>query len=336
MKSSIVPLSHVEPALLHGFLQARGFARAYVDWKYFDTDFSAGRERGWVWYKDGAVRGFIGMIPVTLATPGGDREMVWTCDWFVEDHAGNPGIGIKLLRRVQDSHDFTCGVGGSEDTHAILPRMNTCTVRDTAVFLHRPLRLMPLLEKVEQRFGFLPKLSRTPLGQLRLSRGSGGSVRFSDGVAAAIGPLFDRAAERECRVRYDLRHLAWIARCPGMRVLSATIGNLDAPEAGALIWCQEHDPRYWRIALRCVSGRGPALTHLADGIAARLAAEGGALVTTIISHLDTEALKVLKRSRFLEGSQRWPMYIPLKTEPGSCQQGFADMSYLDTDLAVNF
>ena len=89
MKSSIVPL---DPTLSKGVTEylvggglGRGLTAEEVRWKYFDQNFNMGRHRGFAWLKEGRVRGFIGCIPATRTTPVGDREMIWTCDWSVED-----------------------------------------------------------------------------------------------------------------------------------------------------------------------------------------------------------------------------------------------------------
>lgn len=333
---SIVPLSSVARELVIDYLAAKGFSEAVTRWKYFDEAFARGRERGMVWVNRGRVRGFIGIIPVTRATPAGDRPMVWTCDWSLEDPARSPGIGVKLLQRVQSDYVFVGGVGGSSDTHDIVPAMNTRTVEGAAVFLHRPLRLAALLEKTEQRLPFLSGLSRTPLGRIPLRRRAGPDrVLVVPGVAPAMGTLFDQPAQDHCRVRYTQEHLEWyLGRCPYVRAVSCLLGDPAAPEAGALLWHHVDDPAHWRVAYRTLPGGdpGPVIAAVAD----HAAAAGGTVVSSIVSSLDTELVSIMKASGHLEGSKRWPLYIPQGVGPEWCQQGFSQMSYLDTDLANSF
>lgn len=333
---SIVPLSSVAPDLLVDYLARKGFTPANTRWKYFDEASAPSRERGYVWLNKDRVRGFIGMIPVTLATIAGDRDMVWTCDWSLEDPDRSPGIGVKLLARVRSDYPFVGGVGGSDDTHSIVPQMNTRTVSGAAVFLHRPLRLAALLEKAEERLAFLPKLSRTGLGKLRLPRKRGRApVAVVEGVAPSMGTLFDRPADGHCRVRYSQGHLEWyLGRCPHVRVLSLLCGDPAAPAAGALLWRHRDDPLHWRAAYRTLPGAelDPVLAAAAD----RAASEGGAVLSSVVSSLDAPEIAAMKTAGYLEGSVRWPLYIPEGHGPEWCRQGFSAMSYLDTDLACTF
>lgn len=336
MKSSIVPLSTVSPDLLIAFLEGRGVDPVTIRWKYFDEAFARGRERGFAWLSKGRVRGFIGMIPVTLATPDGDRDMVWTCDWFLEDPARSPGIGVKLLSRVREDYGLVGGVGGSEDTHRIVPEMDTVAVEGASVYLHRALRLGALLEKVEDRLAFLPKLSRTAVGRVRIGGKSGrsGDVAILEGVAPAMGGLFDRPADPHCRVRYSQEHLEWcLGRCPHVVTLSLLLGDHAAPNAAALLWRHCDDRSRWRASYR---SDGAGLDPLLAAAAARASAEGGAVISTVVSSLDGDQIERLKRNAYLEGSVRWPLYLLTLEEIGACRHGFSGMSYLDTDLACLF
>lgn len=341
MKSSILPMSSVPAELVRDYLQGLGLTADIADWKYFDREFNRGRERGYVWFSRERVRGFIGVIPVTVATPAGDRDMVWTCDWSVEEWDRNPGVGVRLLRKVQDLYGFVGGVGGSDHTHSILPRMQTCTVSGAAVFLHLPLRAGALFEKLEERFSFLPKLSRTPLGGVPLLRRKPakkvGAATFQDGVSPSLALLFDQPAAGLCRVRHGLSFLEWqIGRCPGIRSMSCLAVEGGGPAAGALLWSPLDKPGYWRVVLRSLPGADELLETVLTQVVERLTAERATLVSTLVSYLDRSALDLLTRSGFVEGSQRWPLYIPERDEPGSCQEGFCQMSYLDSDLACRF
>ena len=341
MKSSIMPMSAVSPDLVRDYLHALGLAPEIALWKYFDEGFNRGRVRGYVWFSKERERGFIGVIPVTVATPAGDRDMVWTCDWSVEEWERNPGVGVRLLSKVQQLYGFVGGVGGTDNTHAILPRMQTCTVSGAAVFLHLPLRSGALLEKLEGRFAFLPRLSRTPLGRVplpaRKRARKAGTATFEEGVSAALHPLFDQPAADLCRIRHDAAFLQWqIGRCPTIRSMSCVVEEGGRPAAGALLWSPLDNPGYWRVVLRALPGADALLESVLAHVVERLGAERAALVSIVVSYLDRSVLDLLARSGFVEGSQRWPLYIPERDEPGACQEGFLQMSYLDSDLACRF
>jgi len=341
VKSSITPLSAAPAELVVDYLTqpgiGRGYSRAEAEWKYFDGEFNGGRERGFVSLKDGRVRGFIGMIPVTVATPeAGDRDLIWTCDWSVADQQSNPGIGILLLTKVHRQYDFVAGVGGTEDTRSLVPRMGTRTVADATVVLRRPLRLRPLLERVEKAARFAPRLSETALARLpiplkRVAGPAGATV--SPGVSAAAAALFDAPAHGICSVRYDARHLAWLSRSPSMHVQSAHLAAGDAA-AGALFWRRHHHPTRWRLALRFSPGGEQLVEPLLASILARLRdREGASLVSIAVSSSDQPLLDTLKRHAFIAG-ERHELFITGGQGPGSCEQGFAPMSYLDTDLGI--
>lgn len=337
MKSSIVPLSQVPCDPVVDFL-AQHVPRERIKWKYFDTAFNRGRERGFVWYSKGRVKGFIGVIPCTLSTMEGDRGMVWTCDWSIDEPKKNPGLGILLLKKVQASYALVGGVGGSEDTHATAPRIVTRTVPDAAAFLHLPLRLSGVLEKIENRISRLPKLSGTPLGAIRIPRrrrGDAAEATVENGISPAVAQLFDQPARGACRPRYDKAYLDWqVGRCPGIRSLSFYAGGPGPPRAGAIAWCRSADLRSWRAVFRYTLGGESELDAVVAAVATEVSRAGGALLSTIVSHLDHEEMALLRRNGFIEGSQRWPLYLSGDTT--ACETGFAGLSYLDTDLATFF
>ena len=341
VKSSIVPIGSVSAEQVIDYLISDGIGRGLnpdeAHWKYFDQTFNDGRNRGFAWLSQGRVRGFIGCIPAVRATPAGDREMIWTCDWSVEDQAGNPGIGILLLSKVHKSTQFTGGVGGSADTHAFVPRMKTRSVRDVAVTLRRPLRLGALLEKAERKLSFLPQLSRSRLAHLPLpARKSPAGVPrplSTHGVAIEeLAPLFDRPADEICRVRYDARHLAWLGRYPGAEFRSIHLAD-GGETAGALLWRMPREPSGWRFAVRHTAGATRLLGAVIAQLVEELRQTPATIVSTLISAHDSEARHLLRRHGFIETGGRLPLYIPELDGPAGCSEGFADMSYLDTDLA---
>jgi hypothetical protein len=336
-----LPLSAVPPDLVIDYLSqpgiGRGYSRDEARWKYYDHEFNAGRERGFASLKDGRVRGFIGMIPVTVSTPdAGDRPLVWTCDWSVADQLANPGIGVLLLTAVHRGYDFVGGVGGTEDTRSIVPRMNTRTVADATVVLRRPLRLRPLLERVEKAVPFAPRLSSTALAGIPVPvrrRRAGSAASVTSGVSASVAALFDAPSDGACSVRYDARHLAWLGRSPVMHVQSAHL-TLDGMEAGAVFWRRQVHPTRWRLALRAGPGGEALLEPLLAEILSHLRdREGASLLSVAVSGNDAALLATLKRHAFVTG-ERHDLYITRLEGPGSCGHGFSPMSYLDTDLGL--
>ncbi|MBV8514077.1 MAG: hypothetical protein JO260_02135, partial [Acidobacteria bacterium] len=63
MAPSFQPLSSLDPELLVEYLGREDFPADIVRWKYFNSEFNRGRERGYAWVKDGKIGGFLGLIP---------------------------------------------------------------------------------------------------------------------------------------------------------------------------------------------------------------------------------------------------------------------------------
>ncbi len=55
IRKSFVPLSSVPRPAVLDYLERRGESRVIMEWKYFDEAFNRGRERGYVWLRDGNV-----------------------------------------------------------------------------------------------------------------------------------------------------------------------------------------------------------------------------------------------------------------------------------------
>jgi hypothetical protein len=332
MSSSILPLSDVPKERVIEFLVDRGIPRERALWKYYDDRFNRGRNRGFAWFKDEDVKGFIGIIPCVLSTPSGDVPMVWTCDWFLRDPRATPGMGILLLRKVHAAHAVIGAVGGTADTAAALPNMDTRTVENAAVVLHRPLKLSGILEKVESRLPRLPRLSGSALGSIRLPHAKPRvPVTIEDGVSPLLEPLFEQPQPGGWRVRYDHDYVDWqVGRCPGLRSRSIVAMAGETPVAGAVLWSLDSAPRNWRAVIRALPGHEAMLRAVISAALDEAARAGGALLSTIVSHLDGGVLASLRRQGFVAG-ERQPLYVT--PEQSAPEQGFADLSYLDTDLA---
>lgn len=340
MKLSILPLSSVPAELARAFLLRKGFREEIIRWKYFDAEFNRGRERAFVWLDRDTVKGFIGLIPFELGFPDQRRNMVWTCDWWVEDPMKNPGIGVMLLKKVYSSFDYVGGVGGTEYTQAILPRMASCTVQDAAVFLHLPLRLGYLLEKLEARAPRLPKLSRTFMKGFSLrfpTSDVSPAVRTEEGVSKDFGRLLSDPTVERPQPLYDHAYIDWqVGRCPGTRCFSSIYGTPNSPEAGAVFWSDRREPQHWKIALRARSGSLSRLDQVLAEVVRKVHGEKGAALSTIISHLDTPMLFFLKGRGFIKGPVQWPLYLSSRDQGGPQLRDLANLSYLDTDLAASF
>ncbi|GAA4008843.1 hypothetical protein [Sphingomonas humi] len=331
---AILPLSQVDPDLVHAFFARLGKDRAHIAWKYFDPDFAKDKERGIVWLNKGEVRGFIGLIPARLQSAGDTSDFFWTCDWLLQDPKRSPGVGVRLLAEARKLFPQVGNVGGSDDTHAILPALaTTLTVDDAALFYHRPLRTSALLERVEERLGFLPRLSRGIVGRIALATTTIPSeVHIVPCVAPDLEPLFAAPSATGCTVLYSQEHLDWLlGRCPDIVTTSLLLGEQGKWRAAALVWRNRDDRQRWRVVYRASISADLAI--LARAVAGHCLAEGGTLVTTIIAAHDRGPAQTLKKAGYLRGSVPWPLYLNKVDSLSSCSAGFTGMSYLDTDLA---
>ena len=123
MPSSIQPLSALDPDLLVEYLGREGHSAEEVRWKYFDSRFNRGRERGYAWVKDGKMGGFLGLVPFQVVARDRVIEAAWTCDWSVQDPTAR-GIGILLMRQAQEKYEFLTQLGGNEATQRIISRLS--------------------------------------------------------------------------------------------------------------------------------------------------------------------------------------------------------------------
>lgn len=340
MKSSLLPLSSVPAEAARDFLRRRGFSPEVIQWKYFDEEFNGGRERAFVWFHQDRVKGFIGIIPFQVGLRGLKKEMVWTCDWSVEDSEKSPGVGVKLLKKVHANYDYVGGVGGSDFTHALLPRMASHMAEDAAIFFHRPIRLGYLLEKLEARVPRLPKFSRTWLSKVswRSSGNSGfGSATIQRGVSKFLEPLFYEPASDHFRPLYDHKYLDWqVGRSPGIQSFSCMVGEPSAPDAVALFWSARREPRYWRVVLRARPGALAELRLVLAAVVQKVHSEKAWALSTIASHLDGSMLPFLRSHGFIRGPVQWPLYLFSSEREGPPVPDLAHLSYLDTDLATAF
>jgi hypothetical protein len=89
------------------------------------------------------------------------------------------------------------------------------------------------------------------------------------------------------------------------------------------------------MAIRWDANGEELVEPLVAGVLGRLEGTSANIVSTIVSSHDQVNLEQLKRQGFIQSAERLPLYIPEYEGAGGCQDGFAGMSYLDTDLMFN-
>ena len=339
---SIQLFSEVSRETLSDYLESQGFSPAVIAWKYFDRAFAPGSERGLVWVQNGAVRGFIGIIPYILAGAGEARRGAWSCDWSLADPGASPGMGIVLLKSAISEWGEVQSFGGNANTRALLPRIATHTDEDAAYAMVRPLRLGYWLDAARRRFSWVPPTM--PFDRLLLAgRTPSQRPRILRGVAPQLTPVLDADRARSApdgawRPAYDLAHLEWIiGRCPELEAWTILASETDAARAGAVLWCKRGGERgEWRLVLyHDALGSRDAI----DVIAAaeqHARSSGGTVLMSVVARNDDARNVAFQSAGFRVGRSRQPLYISTAGEPDQCSVPMTGLSYFDSDFAYLF
>ena len=337
MASSVVPLSEVSADVLREFLGRMGMPREVADWRYLDSSFNRGRNRGFAWLRHHRMEGMIGLIPFRICGTGQGRDVNWSCDWMLADPISNPGMGIILLRRAIESSINLFALGGTENTRRLLPRIANSTIADAGVAMHLPLRSGAILRRLERRgmLGRLPTPRFLYMIPLRWAPRYGRSpeIRTEMGLSRQIAPLLQGEHGEGWHPCYDFAYLDWqVGRSPLLRCWTSFSSPTGEPRAAAVYWRPAASSDFWRLA---VWYRNSEVDHL-DGVIRQAVAEiyrlGGMAVSTIISRLDVEAQATLRSAGFLTFRRRRPLYV-CASEPSAATGELRRLSYLDSDLS---
>jgi hypothetical protein len=120
-------------AFLDGHIAPRG--RAHWTWKFEGA--APGTPRGfWHTDADGAITGFIGLMPTTLHLPAGPLAAAWLVDW-VAAGAGGLGVGLGLLRKTESVTRLPLTLGGSSVARDMYTTLRWTQVPIATVWLRR-------------------------------------------------------------------------------------------------------------------------------------------------------------------------------------------------------
>ena len=339
LRANFQPLGSVPADLLKSHLLEYGLPAEIIEWKYFDSQFRPAGERGYVWLKDGRVRGVIGLIPFVLGDKTEHHSCAWTCDWFVAVSALNPGIGALLLKHAIDQSGLLTTIGGNEATSRMVPRMATHTVPSAAFEWILPLRLGGT-RNFQRLANRLPPwsvnwLRNTSVASAPRVGTSAPQTRVHAGIyASALEPVLGSAAPDPWTPRYDLAYVDWqLGRCPAVEV--ATVWASDHGAAtGAVIWRARNGSR-WRIELWTLAeSAAHAGAVLAEAIR-QVRKQGGHVVSVLLASADTLGQSLFSSAGFRRSRLAVPLYVlGSRVNPGP--EGLRRLSYLDSDLAYRF
>ena len=340
MTAAFQPLSAIAPKELIEYLGREGNSPEIVQWKYFDSRFNRGRERGYCWVKDGKIGGFIGLIPFQVMIDGRVADAAWTCDWSVQDQSSR-GIGILLIRQAQERYDYLTQLGGNEATQKIISRLAAITVNDAGIMFYLPLRLGAVLRLARRRlpqfpFDALPFVNRVPLRWPGRSK-SHGAVVVEAGVSPVLGEFLEPRQRGEMYSRYDFEYLQWaVGDCPILASETCYIPGGSRPLAAALLWREKASTDFWRTALWWRENATEEAEALLSYLIRHVYELGGSLLSVVVSRLEASSIGVFRRHGFRVAPRRRPLHIIDSKKTGRPVPELWPLSYLDTDFAYRF
>jgi hypothetical protein len=336
--SSFSPLSELSGERLLEFLQRTGMPRQVAEWRYLDTAFNRGRNRGIAWIHRGRIEGMIGLVPFQVAGAGQVREANWSCDWMLANPAAHPGMGILLLKQAIQDSNVLFAVGGNENTRRLLPRIATLTVPGAAVSLHLPLRMGALIERLRRRglWRHLPLPRAAYMIPLRRVPRPTQAVRTESGLVPAAAPLIESEGRGHPAPAYDFGYVDWqIGRSPVLVSATSYGPPRGSPRAVALYWSPRDSLGLWRLAVWAEPDSSAQLSAVLRTAVRHVYERGGIVLSTIVSRLETERIDLLHSAGFVSRGSR-ALYYCASGAQASAPFELSGLSYLDTDLAYRF
>lgn len=339
MASTVVPATEVSGDLLRTFLDRIGMSREIAEWRYFDAAFNRGRNRAFVWLREGRIDGMVGLIPFVAASGKERRPVEWISDWILADPPNSLGMGVMLLKRAIAAAGGVLSLGGNETATKLMPRIATRTIPDAGLGLHLPLRSGALLRVLERRSAALrvPKPRATYRIPLRWVPRSGRSdVATTAGLDPRIGPLLEMERNDGWYPRYDLEYVDWqVGRSPLLHCTTSCAPAAGTPRAAVLAWRPRASTDFWRIAAWWHPEYPEYLTAVIREAVSRVYEAGGWGISAIVSHRDAQLIGALKTSGFVGGGLRRPLFLCTSKEAAPLDE-LRGLSYLDTDTAYRF
>ena len=240
-------------------------------WKYWAPREDCPEPRSFVMERDGRIIAHVGLWPVTVRTDAKSERGVHAMDWAADTQAR--GAGVSLFMSLTKSYDFVYGMGGSEMTRSILPKLGFRKVAEALTWA-RPLRPWRQMLKHQRKDLRLPlRLARNiwwsripprviPRGWAPVEPGAG-SAGWLAALARERDEFFFRYLQ-QCPVAPCLTfHIANGGRIVGFFVLSV-VGE-QARVAG--VWLENPSPDTWRIAFHLAQDAALKHTNTSELIA---------------------------------------------------------------------
>lgn len=342
MDDAILPLRSVSKQLVKEYLRCRGMPSEVVEWKFYDEDFNRGRERGYVWTRDGVVHGFIGLIPWSVCNRGERLEMVWGCDWSVNDPNVSKGMGMALAAHAMSLHRPWISLGGSEKARTIMPHLANRVVDEAGLVFWQPLRLGAALKKLGDRHRLADWLGHTflrsvPIRWVRPRSSRSHTIHTVPGLSPTVAELIEQDHHSEWHPHHRFDDLQWsMGRCPSIAIRTSYITGLSGIEAAAVFWRSAQASDFWKVALWADPTRRQLLSDLLHEVRWQVYEAGGLAISTLVSHLETDLIDHLQAAGYWRQPRPLPLYLLSQRKQPLPFGDMTGLSYVCTDLAYRF
>ena len=342
MDDAILPLHSVSKQLVKEYLNCRGMPSEVVEWKFYDEDFNRGRERGYVWTRDGLVHGFIGLIPWNVCNQIERLEMVWGCDWSVNDPNVSKGMGMALAAHAMSLHRPWISLGGSEKARTIMPHLANRVVEAAGLVFWHPLRLGAALKKLGERHRLADWLGHTflrsvPIRWVRPRSSRSQTILTVPGLSPAVADLIEQDYHPEWHPHHRFSDLQWsMGRCPSIAIRTSYITGLSGIEAAAVFWRSTQASDFWKVALWADPTRRQLLSDLLHEVRWQVYEAGGLAISTLVSHLETDLIDHLQAAGYWRQPRPLPLYLLSQRKQPLPFGDMTGLSYVCTDLAYRF
>jgi hypothetical protein len=308
-----------------------GLPADIVEWKYFSAAVRHEGENGFVWLREGEVRGCIGLIAFEVHQPAGNIPAAWTCDWLVDSPQSNAGIGVMLMRHAQKAVPLLFSIGGNELNLQLMPRLAAFSFPESSVEVHVPLRAggSAWFRGLDRRLGGILR----PLQHAPLRTGRVRQLQIEQGVSPLLEDIIAECGS-ETSPLYTLAYLRWqIQDCPTLQSATCYASPRDM-KAASLCWSSKSAGTDWRLALWSRDDASRQTKDVLDATLRYVFERGGQRVSAIHSRADHVRASLLASRGFVSSGRPRPLFL---AAPGSWNGGeLTGLSFVDSDLAYRF
>jgi hypothetical protein len=307
---------------IYGVMEPRLSSPEFWRWKCLRPHPFWSGSRGFFRRSGGKICAYASLIPLRFLTSAGAISSAHVIDWAAS--RGVPGAGVRLYRHLQSMAGSAIGIGGSQETRQILPRMGA-VLRQTVAAYRRPLRPFTAASRGKKDWKWPARLARDlryalpPLASVPAGWEAVRVRRFDDSVQCALPAASPEVLVSERTV--DLLNY-WL-ECPAAQVSGYLIRD-RGKVAGYFLLSAVADVA--KIADLWLRPDAPGLWAAAYSLAFRAAAELPVLtVETMTGH--PLAQRALDQMQLRRGENQVFLLDPEKTVPDRMPLALSQVDY---------